>query len=712
LAPLSRADWFENFDDGVLEDWVIVNPEPGQQPITIVPSTQQCVSREYSLKIDSPAMPGYGGRACGPDPMIDIHRPYTIEFMFRYSDVHYFKFVQFAHVHLTIDYPDLPIKFDDATGQHFWGPDFDTYCSTDMWTHFKFIVHPKLHSYDFFVNGTKIGTITYEEFDPDTGGLGFCIIDWWLYTDYVRDAYYDDIYIHQSAGWADDFDDGVLEDWTVINPDPGQLPITIEPSKEQCVSPEYSLKIDSPALPGYGGLAYGPDPEIDIYQPYAVEFMFRYSDVHYFKYVQFAHVHLTIDYPDLPIKYDDATGQHFWGPDFETYCPAGMWTHFKFIVNPASHSYDFFADGTKIGTIDYEGFDPDTARKGFGIIEWSTYDNYIHNGYYDDVRIYQNSIFVDSFNDNQVDSDSWSEVLGSGVYFERNNRVEMEIYESGGPQIFEGIKCRAIPVLLDQKKGIEFRWDNFTDIGSSATVGQIIFKIMDESGANWIEARYARDLNKTEFRDSTDPGTYVVLENNKQDGYWKNNICVLKNKYYVRMDSAESGFITHSVFAADARLQILLCVEIGGSNPGLFLRAGFGDVIATPHVFTANSLTLSKAEGGEIDFNLCAGKTNAFKKYFILCGATGTLPGTTVPGGAVLPLNWDSLTDLLLPLANTILFPDFYGTTDASGRCKGKFDSLGPLPPDIPTDMLLYFALLFYDPFGFVTNAQAIRVVE
>jgi hypothetical protein len=60
---------------------------------------------------------------------------------------------------------------------------------------------------------------------------------------------------------------------------------------------------------------------------------------------------------------------------------------------------------------------------------------------------------------------------------------------------------------------------------------------------------------------------------------------------------------------------------------------------------------------------------------------SGTLPGTPLPSGETLPLNWDAFTDLLLMLEGTPVCENFYSTLDASGKGEAVLHVSGPLDP-------------------------------
>lgn len=100
--------------------------------------------------------------------------------------------------------------------------------------------------------------------------------------------------------------------------------------------------------------------------------------------------------------------------------------------------------------------------------------------------------------------------------------------------------------------------------------------------------------------------------------------------------------------------------------------------------------TLSE-KGGKVNFFIEASQKNAGNYYILLGSATGTSPGTPLPGGETLPISWDLLTTLNAALLNTPLFDDFLGALNASGVAKAVLDTQGPLGPGI-MGLNLHFA--------------------
>ena len=92
----------------------------------------------------------------------------------------------------------------------------------------------------------------------------------------------------------------------------------------------------------------------------------------------------------------------------------------------------------------------------------------------------------------------------------------------------------------------------------------------------------------------------------------------------------------------------------------------------------------------------------------ILGSVTGTSPGTMLPSGEVLPLNWDLFTNLVISLMNASIFQYFYGTLDGSGEAATAFN----LPAGTgAAGAKLYFAYALYMPWGGASNPVEIEIV-
>ena len=122
--------------------------------------------------------------------------------------------------------------------------------------------------------------------------------------------------------------------------------------------------------------------------------------------------------------------------------------------------------------------------------------------------------------------------------------------------------------------------------------------------------------------------------------------------------------------------------------------------------------TYNISEGGDVvNVSLEAGEENALRKYLIIGAVNSTTPGTPLPCGiSNLPFKWDQFSDIVLSLTNTMVFSNFMGTLDSAGQGTAQINAT-PMPPGY-MDTLMYFAYVLNNPFDFVSNPVAIRIVE
>ena len=113
-------------------------------------------------------------------------------------------------------------------------------------------------------------------------------------------------------------------------------------------------------------------------------------------------------------------------------------------------------------------------------------------------------------------------------------------------------------------------------------------------------------------------------------------------------------------------------------------------------LLSADRYTLHVQTGGTVTFRLHAGKARAGRGFLLLGSATGRAPGTSLPGGAVLPLVLDGFTDLVLANLGSPMLVGFAGTLDAAGEAVAVLET-GALPPSA-AGLTLYFAFLLTGP--------------
>ncbi len=123
----------------------------------------------------------------------------------------------------------------------------------------------------------------------------------------------------------------------------------------------------------------------------------------------------------------------------------------------------------------------------------------------------------------------------------------------------------------------------------------------------------------------------------------------------------------------------------------------------------ADSYSMSVASGGLVGFTLSAGAGNGNRNYLLLGSVSGTSPGTPLPGGAVLPLKWDLLTNIIMSSLGSPVFADFTGQLDPTGYATATLNTYGPIDPAL-AGLDIYFAyFLNHVPF-FPSNAVTITL--
>ena len=116
--------------------------------------------------------------------------------------------------------------------------------------------------------------------------------------------------------------------------------------------------------------------------------------------------------------------------------------------------------------------------------------------------------------------------------------------------------------------------------------------------------------------------------------------------------------------------------------------------------------TISAASGGTAAFSLTAGRKNAGRNHLLLVGFTGTEPGTPLPGGATLPLNFDALTPAALDPALSSIFSGFVGTLDPDGEATAHL-VVPPIPPLAGLPLTFAYTL---DPWDFASTSVQVTL--
>jgi hypothetical protein len=159
--------------------------------------------------------------------------------------------------------------------------------------------------------------------------------------------------------------------------------------------------------------------------------------------------------------------------------------------------------------------------------------------------------------------------------------------------------------------------------------------------------------------------------------------------YYSRPDLAD--------WDEDGVLDLL----VGTSNGNVELFRSVGPLFLSQNF-------IPDSTGATISIELHAGAANAGRTYLVLAGVSGTEPGFPLPGGLVLPVNWDFFTDLVISLLNSPVFFNFMGNLNANGMGTARLvapASTGYLGTTIHMSYCLGM------PFDLVSNAGAVEIV-
>ncbi len=123
----------------------------------------------------------------------------------------------------------------------------------------------------------------------------------------------------------------------------------------------------------------------------------------------------------------------------------------------------------------------------------------------------------------------------------------------------------------------------------------------------------------------------------------------------------------------------------------------------------ADAYSLSASTGADIDLFIDATAANAYRPYAVVAGLKGSDPGKTMPGGMVLPVNWDWLASWTFNNPGASALRDFQGNLDSNGEALPGFSVLGPgLTPHIGKSLTLAFALT--DNFDFASNPMFVSI--
>jgi hypothetical protein len=124
--------------------------------------------------------------------------------------------------------------------------------------------------------------------------------------------------------------------------------------------------------------------------------------------------------------------------------------------------------------------------------------------------------------------------------------------------------------------------------------------------------------------------------------------------------------------------------------------------------FQSSQDSISVAAPAPVYLDLDVGPARVGRIYIILGSVSGTSPGFMLPGGVILPLNYDLFTNYVLNNLNTAFFVDFLGNLDGKGTAQA---TLNLVPPPDAIGFVLYFAFALGRPFDFASYPLSVEIV-
>ena len=168
------------------------------------------------------------------------------------------------------------------------------------------------------------------------------------------------------------------------------------------------------------------------------------------------------------------------------------------------------------------------------------------------------------------------------------------------------------------------------------------------------------------------------------------------------------GYVwSEGVFGAGGGTTDIAAVDLFGNSA---TEVYYDDMRLVPTGLIPDVYEIDSSVQSYVNFDLDASPYHAGDNYFLLGSVTGISPGTPLPGGGHLPLNWDTFTGITLKLGMAGVMQGFMGVLDADGRGQAQLNTYGPLPPQA-VGLVMFFAYTTYAPFNYQSNPVAIEVI-
>jgi hypothetical protein len=171
------------------------------------------------------------------------------------------------------------------------------------------------------------------------------------------------------------------------------------------------------------------------------------------------------------------------------------------------------------------------------------------------------------------------------------------------------------------------------------------------------------------------------------------------------------SFLVSDYVSPTANVQVRFSAQDQPNND--IVEAGVDDFMVMRIITDAScwvgAYSLSAPSGCDIPIYLDAGAAYAGRAYAVALGLSGSNPGTPLPGGKTLPVNWDWLSTLVLNYPGLPVFDGFRGNLDSQGEAIANFRLLGPAAaPYVGQKLTVAFTLT--GTFDFVSNPVSIDI--
>ena len=224
---------------------------------------------------------------------------------------------------------------------------------------------------------------------------------------------------------------------------------------------------------------------------------------------------------------------------------------------------------------------------------------------------------------------------------------------------------------------------------------------MDLSSGNPVISSY----NWYYARNGDDP--YKIDVSNDNGLTWTN----VYQTYQSLVEWQEISFDVADYVTLTDRMKVRFSAQDQPANDVVEAAVDDVRVMYVDHAPTiwVRAYSFSAAEGCSIDVYLDAGPDYAGREYVIGGSFSGAHPGTKLPGGKVIPLNPDLLTQYILANLNGERFQGFAGSLDEGGRALATLVLVDPIDP-AHVGKTATFAFALRGSFDFASNPVQIEI--